>query len=118
MPNERASFLPTPYSIVPEGLKVHVQLTPKAKHERLDGIAIDAEGGAVLKMSVTAVPEMGKANKAMIKALAKTWRLPKTQLSVITGSKNRRKTVLIEGEGAVLAQHISQWLNEQVKWVR
>ena len=98
---------------------MHIQLTPKAKHERLEGIVVDAtgdaKGEAVLKMSVTAVPEKGKANQAMIKALAKTWSLPKTQLSVIAGSKNRRKTVLIEGNGAALAQRISQWLIEQAE---
>ncbi len=76
-----------------------MRLTPKAAENRIGPVAFDSAGGAVLKVAVTAPPEGGKANKALIKLLAKTWRLPKTSLSVKKGAKNRLKTLLIEGPG-------------------
>ena len=86
---------------------MHIQLTPKAKSEHLGGVSFENGGAPLLKMSVTAVPEQGKANKAMIKALSKTWKIPKTHFSIISGLKSRRKTVLIEGDGPALKLRIS-----------
>jgi hypothetical protein len=99
-----------PFTVVPEGLKVRIHLTPKAARARIDGPAVDATGAVAIKMAVTAAPENGKANAAMIKALAKAWRVPKTRLSVIAGAKDRRKTVLVAGDGKVLAAHLTAWL--------
>ena len=64
------------------------------------------DGGVVLKVAVTAPPEGGKANKTLIKLLAKSWRLPKTSVSVKKGAKNRLKTLLIEGPGQEWAQEL------------
>jgi len=50
-----------------------------------------------LKATVTAVPEKGKANTALIKLLAKKLGLPKTRISLIAGDQSRYKTVHFEG---------------------
>ena len=59
---------------------------------------MDADGGAVLKVAVTQPPAEGKANKALIKLLAKFWGLPKTALSVKRGAKDRSKMLFVEGD--------------------
>ncbi len=81
-----------------------MRLTPRASENRIGPVATDSGGGAVLKVAVTAPPEGGKANKALIKLLAKAWRLPKTTISVKKGAKNRMKTLFIEGPGLEYAR--------------
>ncbi len=55
-----------------------------------------ADGVAVLKIAVTAVPEAGKANTQMIDLLAKAWRLPKSAFRLARGTTARNKTVQID----------------------
>ena len=80
----------------PAGTFLNLRLTPKASANRIGPVTLDADGQAVLKVAVTAAPEDGKANKALIKLLAKTWRLPQGATSVKKGHKDRCKTLLIE----------------------
>lgn len=94
------------------GLKVAIRLTPKASRDRIDGIVPEADGGQVLKVTVTAVPEDGKANAALIKLLAKQWKLPKTSITVIAGATDRRKTLLISGDAAALRHRLEQWITD------
>ena len=86
-----------------------VRLTPRARADRIAGIAADEAGKSVLKAAVTAVPEDGKANAAMIALLAKTWRLPKSSLSVATGSTSRNKSVVIAGNSNELMKLLTDW---------
>ncbi len=104
---------PSPFSIVAEGVRIRVRLTPKASRDRIEGLQPDAEGGCFLKVSVTAVPEGGKANAALVKRLAKEWRLPKTSLTVVSGATDRRKTVLAAGNSEDLMHVFTQWME---KW--
>lgn len=86
-----------------------MRLTPKASRNAIQGIAAEADGGRVLKVAVTAVPENGKANQALVKLLAKAWKLPKSAVSITAGATDRRKTLLIEdGDPAALLRHISE----------
>lgn len=95
---------------MPQGLKVFVRLTPKASRDKVDGLVAEADGGVVLKASVTTVPEDGKANAALIKMLAKEWRVAKSLIEVVAGATDRRKTLLISGDGAELAARLDQWM--------
>ena len=58
---------------------------------------------------MTAVPEGGKANAALLKLLAKTWKLPKTSLTIASGATSRRKVVHIAGDPAVLYGILKEW---------
>lgn len=80
-----------------DGVRLAVRLTPRASADRLQGIAADADGIPHLKVQVTAPPEGGKANAALIKLLAKTFRCPKTSLSIASGATDRTKVVAISG---------------------
>ena len=75
-----------------------VRLQPKAYANRIGSVVADAGGGAVLKVAVNQPPTEGKANKALIKLLAKSWGLPKTAISAKKGAKDRLKTLFIEGD--------------------
>ena len=74
-----------------EGLRVAVLVEPGATRNRLYG-----EHDGRLKVSVTAPPERGKANKALCKFLASELGLSKSQVHVLSGHASRLKEVLIE----------------------
>ena len=87
-----------------------VRLTPKSSANAIRGVAETAGGGSAhLKVTVTAVPENGKANAALLKLLAKTWKLPKTSLTVASGATSRHKVVQIAGDPAVLYGMLQEW---------
>ena len=85
-------------------------MTPRASAERIAGVAADEAGIARLKLAVTAAPEAGRANDAVIRLLAKSWGWPKTAFALRAGAAGRRKTVHIAGDYATLARHIERWL--------
>ena len=100
----------SPIEPVAEGLRVALKVTPKAARTGVTGVEMDAAGRAVLKVRVTAPPEGGKANAALMRRLAKAWKLPKGALKVVGGGKDRRKTLLVEGDPAELAPRLTAWL--------
>jgi len=59
-----------------------------------------------LKLRVTAAPEKGKANKAVIRLLAAALGLPDSSISLVSGSNSVIKTVRIAGltEAEVMAR--------------
>ena len=85
-------------------IRLAVKVTPGASADRIHGWAEDEAGGKVLKIAVAAVPEEGKANKAVIALLAKRLKLPKSAITIASGETARRKTLLIDGDDALLAQ--------------
>lgn len=72
-----------------------VRLTPRASRERLGGTFVDAAGQAWLQASVTAPPDKGKANAALIALLARQFRLPASSIFLETGDTNRLKRLRI-----------------------
>ena len=96
-------------------IRLDLKLTPKAKQTAVTGTAVDADGNAYVKVSVTAIPEHGKANAALIKLLAKEWRLAKSQITIIRGQKSARKTVEIAGEVDKVRPSLIAWLNKLAK---
>lgn len=104
---------PSPVTVSGDGVRIALRVTPRAGRDRIDGLMEDADGRAALKLSVTAAPEDGKANTAVLKLLAKAWDMPRTALSVASGATARRKIVHIAGDGPALARRINAWLGEQ-----
>ena len=102
-----------PFEAVPEGLRVALKVTPKAARAGISGTATDAAGQVALKVRVTEAPEGGKANAAVVKLLAKAWKLPKSALMITAGAKDRRKTLLVAGDPDELAPRLRAWLAGQ-----
>lgn len=104
-----------PIQPVAEGVRLRLKVTPKAKHASIGGLQPEADGGVALKVAVTAAPEDGKANAAVIAILAKEWGVAKTAFSVVAGATDRRKLVEIRGSTAELTARIGAWLQQHAK---
>jgi uncharacterized protein (TIGR00251 family) len=91
---------------------VAVRLTPKASSDRIVGFERLADGSVALKVSVTAVPEKGKANRALLKLLSKSWGVGMRSFELIRGAKDRNKTVLVAGDPQALLGRLSAWARE------
>jgi uncharacterized protein len=87
-----------PLKPAPDGLRVAIRLSPRARSDRLLGIAATAGGGRVVKASVTAPARDGRANEALLRLLAQAWRLPRGDLSIVAGITSRNKTVRVAGD--------------------
>ena len=97
----------TPFKPVADGVRVAIRLTPKASRNAIAGIAEAGQGEAVLKVMVTAVPEAGKANEALIKLLAKEWGIAKSSISLVAGATDRNKILHVAGDPDDLMTRLS-----------
>ena len=77
-------------------IRLSVRLTPNGGRNAIDGVEQDADGNAHLKARVSAVPEGGKANKALVILLAKKLGLPKSSITFISGETARKKILRID----------------------
>jgi uncharacterized protein (TIGR00251 family) len=75
-----------------KGLIFPVRVQPKASANRILG-----EHNGALKIGVTAVPEKGKANAAVISLLSKELCVPKSAVEIVGGETSRLKTLRIHG---------------------
>ena len=87
---------------------VALKVQPGAGADAILGVEDDSGGRRVLKVRVTAPPEGGKANTAVIELLAKAWKLPKGRLAIATGAASRRKTLAIEDADAALLRRLER----------
>jgi uncharacterized protein len=101
---------PLPYQARDGHVRLSLRLTPNAGRDGIDGAETGADGESVLKARVTAVPEKGKANKAVIELLAKALKLPKSSISVISGDTARKKILRIDGDTEEIAAKLDALL--------
>ena len=87
-----------PITVTCDGLRVAIRLSPRAKADRLLAVAATAEGRHAIKASVTAPPEGGRANEALLRLLAQAWRLPQRDFSIVAGTAGRNKIVSVAGD--------------------
>lgn len=85
-----------------DGVTVTVRLTPKGGRDAIDGVETLADGRAVLKVRVRAIPSEGEANAALGRVLAKALGVPPSRVEIIGGATSRVKRVKIVGEAAAL----------------
>jgi uncharacterized protein (TIGR00251 family) len=76
----------------PEGATVALRVQPKAKRA-----AILGEQAGALKIAVTAPPEDGKANAAVVELFRSRFKLSRSQLELVSGHTNRNKVLLVRG---------------------
>lgn len=100
----------SPFQATADGVRIAVRLTPRARRSQVQGPVADADGKTALKIAVTAVPEDGAANAALLALLAKEWRVPKSALRIVAGVTDRRKILLLAGNGAALTKRLELWL--------
>jgi len=78
-----------------EGAVLPVRAKPGAKYEGL----VDEFDGA-LRVAVTAAPEAGKANEAIIRVLAGSLNLRRSQIELISGATSKSKRFRVAGIGS------------------
>jgi len=71
---------------------LRVKVVPGARHSRVVGMLGDR-----LKLTVSAPPEAGKANKAVCRLLAEALGMPSRDLSVTAGHTQPVKTLTLTG---------------------
>jgi uncharacterized protein (TIGR00251 family) len=96
-------------------VRIAVRLTPRARADRLDGVAHLSDGAAVLKVSVTAPPADGRANEALLRLLAKEWDVPRRDLAIVVGHKSRNKAIGVAGDPALLLKRLGAALASLAK---
>ena len=89
-----------------EGVTIRLRVTPRARRDRIDGAAAEADGTYALKVSVTAPPDKGRANEAVIALLARALGVPKSHLAVAQGASSRHKTLRVAGDPRALARRL------------
>ena len=82
--------MPNFYKWEGENLLLHLYVQPNAKKDELVG-----EYGNNLKIRITALPVENKANKHLLKFLAKTFAVPNSHVKLIKGENQRAKRVRI-----------------------
>lgn len=87
-----------PWQVFDDHVRLSIRLTPNGGRDAFDGVESGADGEIHLKARVTAVPEKGKANKALIVLVAKALGIAKSSVSLISGETARKKILRIDGD--------------------
>jgi uncharacterized protein (TIGR00251 family) len=85
----------------PEGIGFWIHVTPRARRERVGGVHGDA-----LRVSVSAAPLEGAANRACAAALAEALGVRRSAVELDPGARGRRKRVRVSGDAASLEQRL------------
>lgn len=78
---------------VNEKKEVPVWAVHKSSANKIEGWVEDASGQKWLKVRITTAPEAGKANKALLKFLAKEWGVSTSSLSISSGETSKYKKI-------------------------
>ena len=110
-----------PWTEIGGELRLRVRLTPKARREAVQGLkplaAPIGRAGMELAVSVTAVPEKGKANAALLRLLAKKLGVGSSLLRLAAGETDRHKQVALAGDSEDWRRRLEAWLAaEAVMW--
>jgi uncharacterized protein len=86
----------------PRGIILTVRARAGARRNEIGG-----EHNGMLRIAVTAVPEKGKANRAIVELLSDTLDVPKSSIELLSGGTSPEKRFLIAG---VDTEHVSRRL--------
>ena len=75
-----------------ETTRLAVRLVPRASRDEIVGFE-----GATLRVRVTAPPVEGRANRALVRLLAKRLGVPRGDVRVVAGQASRQKVVAVDG---------------------
>ena len=79
----------------PRPLRLHVRVVPGAKTA-----AVGGRHGDAWKLRVTAPPERGKANRAVVELLSQCLGVPSRDVAIVSGTAGRDKVVELRGVSA------------------
>ncbi len=93
-----------PWRTSSEGISVALRVTPRGGRDDIDGIETLSDGRSVLKVRVRAIADGGEANRAVTELLAKSLRVPKARVRLLSGATSRLKQIAIEGDPTALGE--------------
>lgn len=93
-----------PFTLVADGVRLAVKVTPKASRQAAGGLACPGEGQCSLIVKVTAPADKGAANAAVIALLAKRLRVAKRDITLVSGDTSRQKILHIAGDAGHLTR--------------
>lgn len=106
-----------PWRRVPGGVRITLRVAPGAARNRAALVALPGTGGRagdqdrlIIKVHITAPPNDGQANAAVIKFLAKAWRLPRRDISLVHGATARTKVLEITADPDLVSARLQAWL--------
>ena len=79
-----------------ETARLPVRLTPRASRDAIAGFE-----GETLRVRVTAPPVEGRANRALVRLLARRLGVPRGAVRVVAGQTSRNKVVAVGGLDAM-----------------
>ena len=91
-----------PWTLVSDGVKLAVRLTPRGGRDAVDGVTVLDSGRSVLKVRVRAAASEGEANAALGRLVARTVGVPTRNVVLVSGMSARLKTLHIAGNGTAL----------------
>ena len=80
-----------------DAIRFAVRLTPRGGRGALAGWEQGADGNRYLKARVSAAPEAGKANEALVRLIAKTLHIRSSKVQIVSGATSRMKIVEVQG---------------------
>lgn len=90
-----------------------VKVTPRGSANKIQSIERDLFEDRVIKVMVTAIPDKGEANKAVIEVLSKHLRIPKSAFRIVAGKTSRVKIISVDSEEAGVWKKL-----EEIKKIR
>ena len=97
------------YRRVTDGIVLAVRLVPRANRDAVDGVGELADGRAVARIRVRALPADGAANAALVVVLARALGRPKSAVTIVSGATQRVKQVRVSGDADQLAAIVDGW---------
>jgi len=91
-----------PWRRTADGVLVACRLTPKGGRDAIEGVALLADGTAVLALRVRSAAEGGEANAALCALLADRLGAAASRARIVAGAKSRVKQVAVSGDPADL----------------
>ena len=91
-------------------MRIAIRLSPSASGNQIDGKVQGQDGLWTIKARVTAAPDKGKANAALIELLARTWHIRRSAITLIMGAADRRKLIELDDD---VVNCVQAWLNDK-----
>lgn len=109
-PEPRRGPLDPALSTVKGATRLRLRVKPGASRLAILGRTRLADDQEAVALAISAPPEGGKANDAVVALLAKAWRIPKSRLAIVVGATARTKIIEITGDTALVSSTLASWL--------